>query len=505
VPDEFLTELGNSDRLVSQHRHEMRWVLDQGNFITCRPSGLWRVDNEAVYTWQKEIARSLWNLVATADPAQRAQIIKFCIESERKAKIGASVDLSKSHPEIAIRANQLDTNPMLAGVPDGAVDLKTGACGKANPSDLITKSLAVNPSPGPCPIWTAFLHRIMDGDEGKIAYLQKISGVCLTGIVSVQEFWIFHGLGANGKSVFVDTAIEILGDYACIAPPGLIASRAFDDHPTEIADSIGRRLLVTSETEDGARLKSQSIKRFTGDAKLKGRFMRQDYIEFARTFKLWLVTNNPPIISEPSNAIWRRVRMIPFNVTIPASEQDPALLEKLRGEWPQILAWMIEGCLAWQREGMKPPPEVLAATAAYQSEQDALTDFVGDRCALGANFKVSRNDVFNSYLSWATQTGEKHPFNRNSFLAQIRRLPGVNDFRWRPLGCNDPVRGFSGLKTKGVSDSDTDTAYRPYTHAHEQENGNGMSQVAQVTRAGNGEAEFDYESAERTALSEGGM
>jgi len=171
---------------------------------------------------------------------------------------------------------------------------------------------------------------------------------CLTGDVSVQILPIFYGPGGNGKNVFLDTLMGVMGPFAEEAPDGLITARASDEHPTEIADLHGKRLIVASETEENKKLRIGLVKKITGNKFLKGRFMRQDYFQFERTHKTVLVTNNKPVVTESSNAIWRRLRLIPFVVTIPEGRQDRQLTEKLVAEWPGILSWAVRGCLDWQ-------------------------------------------------------------------------------------------------------------------------------------------------------------
>ncbi len=330
------------------------------------------------------------------------------------------------------------------------MNLRTGELRPATPDDLVTKAIPVTYNPkATCPRWDAFIDRIMDSNADLIGYLQRLAGLLLTGDITVQELFIFHGGGANGKSVFIDTLGAMLGDYAGVAPDGFLTIRSHDEHPTEIADLCGKRLVVASETEEGSRLRTQLVKRLTGDARLKARFMRQDYFEFDRTHKLVLVTNNKPRINESTNAIWRRIRLIPFTVTIPPEEQDPHLLERLKAEWPGILSWAVRGCLEWQREGMNPPGEVLIASEEYRAESDPLADFITDFCIRGtAEVRVVRGDLFASYQSWCVQVGEKHGMDQKAFYERIRRVAGVDDCRWKRGGV--VVRGFSGIGMAAV-------------------------------------------------------
>ncbi|MGH7179901.1 MAG: DNA primase family protein, partial [Tepidisphaeraceae bacterium] len=336
------------------------------------------------------------------------------------------------------------------------IDLRTGKPRPHNRDDLITKLAPVEFDPhAETPLWTAVLARVMDGRDNLVGYLQRIAGLCLTGDASEQELYILFGGGANGKSVFIDTITGILGDYACEAASSLLTIGMHEQHPTEVADLCGRRLVVGSETEEGARFRVSLIKRLTGNARLKARYMRQDFFEFPRTHKLLIATNNRPSVRETSHAIWRRIRLIPFDVTIPDNEQDHRLLDKLRGEWPGILKWAIEGCLAWQRDGMQAPSEVLVATEEYQAEQDPLAEFFAAKCLVGPDLKASRTELFAGYQQWVKASGEQHPLERNAFYDHVRRVPGVSETMLRMN--NKPTRVWTGI---GIMDLSTE-----YQHA----------------------------------------
>jgi putative DNA primase/helicase len=187
----------------------------------------------------------------------------------------------------------------------------------------------------------------------------------------------------------------------------------------------------------------QLIKRLTGNRKIKARFVCRDFFEFARTHKLILVTNNKPVVRESTNAIRRRLRLIPFTVVIPDPEQDKNLLAKLDSERPGILNWLIAGCLAWQRHGLQTPAEVEAATTTFLAEQDPLVDFLVERCLLAANAFVPRTELYALYQAWANKANERFPLDRNAFYERLRTCPGVADAMRRIEG--KPTKGFSGI------------------------------------------------------------
>jgi len=383
------------------------------------------------------------------DAKRQEWLAKWAVRSQSRDRLGALVDLARC--ELPIAVEELDSNPWLLNVQNGTVDLRTGDLLPHRREDFITKLAPVRYDPAAaCPRWDEFLDRIMGGNQQLISFLQRLAGMCLTGSVSEQYLFIAHGAGANGKSVLLDTLTGLLGDYAGEAPPDLFVVRRSEEHPTEIADLCGKRLVVGSETEEGRSLRTQLLKRLTGNARIKARFMRQDYFEFERTHKMILVTNNRPKISEPTGAVWRRIRLIPFNVIIPPDEQDKTLVEKLKTEWPGILNWALAGCLAWQREGLQFPAEVMGATDNYQQEQDVLAEFIDECCTLSPHAFITRKNLFSSYQNWATTIHDRFPLERNALYERIRRREGISEGQKRINGC--PERGYSGIGLRQPED-----------------------------------------------------
>jgi putative DNA primase/helicase len=363
---------------------------------------------------------------------------------ESAAGLSAILTLAKTEPGISVTSDELDRSDFLLNCANGTLDLRTGKLGQFNRADMLTKMIGTPYDPAAkAPLWMQFLDRIMAQDAELIEYLQRVAGLMLTGDISVQELWILYGNGANGKSVFVDTLLELLGEYAGVAPDSLLIARSHAEHPTELADLKGKRLVVASETEEGGKLRLQLVKKLTGDGVLKARFMRQDFFEFRRTHKTILVTNNRPRISESTEAVWRRIRLIPFNVVIPSEERDDKLLSKLRKELPGILARAVQGCVAWQLTGMRPPAKVLLATDEYRAEADPLGDYIESNLIVAQGKRVGRADLWNDYLSWAAKVGERDHLDRNQLYERVRRLEGVEDGTWKLA--QTAIRGFRGV------------------------------------------------------------
>ncbi len=264
-----------------------------------------------------------------------------------------------------------------------------------------------------------------EGDVELIAYVQALLGICLSGAINEQIFPIFHGVGANGKSVLTDLLLTLLGEYATVAPPSLIIQTKYSEHPTEIADLRGRRLVIASETEEGGHLKLALIKRLTGDSRLKGRFMRADYFEFQRTHKLVMVTNYLPEVDDNSPAIWRRLRVVPFRRIVPPDQRDPHLLAKLLEEAPGILWWMVEGAARWYKDGLNACVAVEMATDAYRREADVIGRFIEENCEVDAlrtddTFRESLANLYEAYEEWCGSEGCK-PKDKAGFGSELRR------------------------------------------------------------------------------------
>ena len=320
-------------------------------------------------------------------------------------------------------------------------DLRTGYLRAPNPADYITKEVAVAPAePGTdAPLWHAFLDRITYGDHELKEYLQRVAGYCLTGMTNEHVLFFCYGTGANGKSVFINTLVGIWNDYAITIPSEMLMASNTDRHPTEIARLRAVRLAVASEIEIGRSWAESKIKQMTGGDKLQGRFMRQDFFEFTPQFKLMIVGNSKPSLRGVDEAIRRRLHLIPFNVCIPPDERDHQLPEKLVAEWPAILRWAIDGCLIWQRDGLKPPKAVLDATAGYLAGEDSFALWQGDCTTPDVNAWESSADLWQAWKRWAETAGE--------FVGSQKRFAQtLEDHGFVPKRDGVGTRGFRGAR-----------------------------------------------------------
>ena len=322
------------------------------------------------------------------------------------ARTVAAVErLAKADRRLAASVEQWDTDPWQLNTPAGIVDLRSGRRRPHDPIAYATKITAAA-AEGECPTWLAFLHRVTDGDHELVAFLQRVAGYALTGFTSAHALFFLYGTGANGKSVFVNTVAGILGDYHRTAPIETFTASSHERHPTDLAGLQGARLVTAVETEEGRRWAESRIKALTGGDKIAARFMRMDFFEFTPQFKLLIAGNHKPGLRSVDEAIRRRFNLIPFAVTILDEERDKNLTDNLKAEWPGILAWMIEGCAAWQGHGLMPSSVVTAATDAYLESEDAIAAWIDDRADRDMNAWTASSDLFISWKNWADHAGE---------------------------------------------------------------------------------------------------
>ncbi|MEJ7765735.1 MAG: phage/plasmid primase, P4 family, partial [Acidimicrobiales bacterium] len=310
-----------------------------------------------------------------------------------------------------------DAEPWLLNVRNGTLDLRSGRLRPHRAGDLLTKQAAASYHPeAEAPTWSTFLARVLP-DLDVRTFVQRSLGYAATGIVAESLLWLAYGGGANGKTTLLGTVEAVLGDYAAPAAPDLLLAGR-DQHPTALADLKGARLVLTSELDDGRRLAEATAKQLTGGDVIKARVMRGDFFSFAPTHHLWVQTNHRPGVRGTDTGIWRRLRLVPFEVTVPVSEQDPRLGEKLRTEAGGILAWLVQGCLDWQQHGLTEPLAVWHATADYRAEEDSIGTFLTDCCIEQEQATVSAADLYDAYRTWADANGERQ-LNQRRFGQQL--------------------------------------------------------------------------------------
>jgi putative DNA primase/helicase len=423
-------------RFAHRHADELRYVAGQSRWFVYSGQQ-WKAD-DTLHAFDK--ARRLCREASVECNKAKVQNILA------SAKTVANIErLAKSDRRLAATMDQWDVDPMILNTPAGVVDLTTGQIREHRAEDYATRITSVGPGKL-CPTWRAFLKRVTADDEDLQHFLQREAGYALTGSTREHALFFHYGLGANGKSVYLNTVAGIMGEYHRTAAIETFTASTVDRHPTDLAGLRGARLVTAIETEEGRRWAESRIKSLTGGDRIAARFMRQDYFEFTPQFKLVIAGNHKPGLRSVDEAIRRRFNLIPFTVAIPPAERDETLTEKLKAEWPGILTWMIEGCLSWQRDGLAPPEVVKAATAEYLEAEDALSSWMDDKCDRDPHGRETSTDLFLSWKNWADAAGEPSGTQRRfSQKLEDRGFQKIKDrygrsflgLRLRTTGCYD--------------------------------------------------------------------
>lgn len=450
------TDLANAYRLVARHGERMLYVEGIG-WHTWGPP--WRLDDLGA----RRLAHTLGRIVADEADGLAAWVAKApdlkeqgrreAIQEARRrwaksCESGARITaaLVEAQPLLRAKAEDMDADPDVIGLANGVLDLRGFDFRPYTHTDRITKQARVSFDPdATCPRWEAFVAQIMDGDGELVEFLQVLSGYILTGHRGEHVLPVFHGSGANGKSTFMGALQHMLGDYAGTAAPGLLIQRHGAEHPTGLAALHGKRLVVASETGEGGTLAEAQVKQLTGGDRIAARRMRQDFFEFDPTHQIVLATNHKPRVTGTDEGIWRRLRLVPFAVTVPEKDRDPGLPAKLATEAPGILNWCLAGLRAYRAGGLPHPEAIRAATLEYRSASDQVGEFL-DECTMpvpGHRLRVS--DLYTAYSQWSRDSGE-HAMSKRTFGQRL----GERGFR--SSRGNGGTRFWVGLRVLG-SDS----------------------------------------------------
>jgi putative DNA primase/helicase len=388
-------------RFTARHQDDLRFVNTWGRWLVWSGTR-WQSDETILVN---DHIRALVREASDEVLANRGR--QGLARSVASAKTVSAIErLARADRRHASQTGDWDRDPWLLNTPTGTIDLKTGQLRPHHRQDLITKMTAVGPGEA-CPKWLKFLNRIFEGDQNLIAYIQRVLGYSLTGSVQEHALFFCYGTGGNGKGVLLGTWHGILGDYSAIAPMSTFTATQNERHPTELAMLRGARLVTAQETEDGHRWAESKIKALTGGDPVSARFMRQDFFTFQPSFKLMVAGNHKPSLRNVDEAIRRRFNLVPFTITIPLAERDPDLAEKLKEEWPGILAWAIEGCLEWQRIGLAPPSAVVEATENYLTDEDAVGRFIAERCERHPQAQEELKKLYADWKRFCETSGEQ--------------------------------------------------------------------------------------------------
>lgn len=443
-----LTDLGNAERLVAMHGEDLRYTPGLGWLAW--DGRRWAPDDTGELLRRAKLtARAIYRDAADCeDSDERKRIAAWARASESEARLKAMVSLAASEQAIVIRAGELDPDPYLLNVANGTVDLRTGKLRAHSRRDHLTK---LAPVAYRCDArsdrWDAHLQRVTGGDGELLGFLHRLAGYTITGVTDEEILAFIHGPGATGKTATIEAIKSAVGDYAATADFEAFLHRHGDGGVrNDIARLAGARIVVSVEVDDGKRLAEGLLKQITGGDKIAARFLHREFFEFAPQFTLWLVANARPRAHADDDALWRRILQVPFTEVIPARERDPELKRALRSdpdEQAAVLAWLVAGCLEWQRRGLDTPQRVLDYTEAYRAENDALAEWLADECELRAEHSTPAKQLRDSYESWCQENGIR-PIGSGQSWGKALKAHGAVSTRGA-----QGKRGWTGIKLRG--------------------------------------------------------
>lgn len=426
------TVWGTDDALALSftRRYQLNWryVASWGKWL------MW--DGQRWRTEDTLAATDLIRLVCR-HASLRASNIKVAAKLAGASTIGGVERLARADRRHAGNTEEWDADIWLLNTPGGVVDLRTGRMRSHSREDRMTKITTATPK-GDCPTWKSFLADVTGNDPELMIYLQRMAGYCMTGVTNEHALFFLYGTGANGKSVFLNVLATILGDYAANAPMDTFMETRSDRHPTDLAGLRGARFVSATETEQGRRWNESKMKEITGGDRVSARFMRQDFFTFIPQFKLIIAGNHKPSIRNIDEAMKRRMHLVPFTITVPPERRDGQLTIKLLKERDGILAWMLEGCLGWQKSKLQRPEKVIAATDEYFEAEDAIGRWLEERCLRAPSAKSLTTELFSDWKRWADDSGEFTGSQRRFSDLLITR--GLE--KWRN---HSGIRGFQGI------------------------------------------------------------
>jgi putative DNA primase/helicase len=421
------TDTGNACEFARDHGLDVHWTMARDWLVW--DGHRWKVDDTlAVVERAKVTARRLID-EALCEFGQAVRLgqddgakkkasarLKHAEYTRHKKGLDPMLALARSIPGIATIYDQFDRHPHLFNVTNGTIDLRTGKLRPHDRADLITRLAPVAYDPNAdAPTWDRFLCTVFAGDLELIGWLQRWAGYCLTGDTREAILPVLWGGGANGKSTFTETFLELAGDYGHKANSEMLLLSKTDRHPTERAALCGKRFVAATESGESRRLNEPLVKELTGGDRVRAHFMRKDEFEFASTFKIALSTNHRPRITGTDHAIWRRLRLIPFTRRFwrppetpgpPELRADPEMKAKLRAELPGILTWAVHGAIEFYAHGLGTCRAVEAATAEYRESEDIVSQFVAERCNCDRRARVKAGDLYKAYRAWSEGRGE---------------------------------------------------------------------------------------------------
>lgn len=425
-----MTDTGNAQRLFDKYGEIIRYSYNRKRWYYWDGKS-WRLDDVGEIKRLGDIICEDLKKSAFREQDEKSQsdMLKWAHKTASSRGKEAMIKECQHIDGIPASPDDFDSYLDCLNVQNGIVNLRTGELVPHDSKFMLSKicHCAYDNSGKKPERWLSFLHDITAGDKEMMEYIQRCVGYSLTGSTGEQCAYFLYGIGNNGKSTFLDTISDMLGGYSSNAQPETIMMRKWGDTSTlsDIARLKSARFVTCEEPTEGVRLNEGLLKQLTGGSKITCRFLYGDEFEYTPEFKIWTATNHKPVVRGTDIGIWRRIKLIPFEVNIPKEKVDKNLKYKLRQEFPQILAWAVEGAVKWYKTGLQEPDRVKVATKEYKKEMDLVASFL-EQCVVieyDAGERIMAADLFNVYKSWARQNNEYEMTSKKFFMEATKKLP----------------------------------------------------------------------------------
>jgi putative DNA primase/helicase len=424
------TELGNAEWFAHEYNEKVLYSNQYGWLVWNKKK--WEIDETSkVEVLSTKLLKKL--LIYKKETGTEEEIAAIKLENKESYKWGMASQsrrvitntISLSKALLPVKMEQLDSNKYLMNCQNGILDLKTGTLLPHASHHMMTKIADIGyEREAKCPTWDIFLSTVFVDEKGNtdhdlIKYVQKLIGYSMTGDVSEQSMYFLYGGGKNGKSTFINTIKDLLGDYSRQTNKETFISKETNGSAnSDIARLAGSRFVSAVESNEGEKLDESIVKQITGGESIIARFLHKDYFEFSPEFKVFFTTNHKPIVKGTDEGIWRRIKLIPFLAYIPTEKQDLQLPVKLKEEVSGILNWMVEGCLLWQKEGLKDANSVSRSNQDYRSEMDISLPFLTECCDINPLAKVELKELYNEYQFFCTENDE-YKLKKRTFTREM--------------------------------------------------------------------------------------
>lgn len=444
APDGYTkSDLGNAERIYDKYGNDILWCEEWDKWVIWSPTvaairdrfRAKRVEKESIPKWvidrwlaapliALDSAREMHALDRLVPEDEKKSYHTFVKRSENKTGVRDALEILKTF--VPSCADDFDASDYLLNCANGTLDLRKMSIHQPKREDLITKSLPIEWDPNAeCPRWKEFLKYVMDGNDEVVEYLQRAAGYSLTGITQEQCFFLCTGHGGNGKGTFINTITRIVGDYGMTTPMSTFIEASGDSIPNDIARMKGARFVSAQEKAANRSFDESKLKTLTGEDPVSARFLRAEFFEYYPKFKIWMSMNGEPTIRGDDDGIWRRIRLIKWNVRLADKGIDKHFQVRLQEEYPGILRWMVEGARDWiQRGGLDEPEDVSRWTNEYRLAEDLIGQWIEDRCVISPDAYEYSSAMYRDFERWATDRNLK-PHGQKRWSQRLDKRKGV--------------------------------------------------------------------------------